>query len=75
MLLSIQIIVEKEHCYKIMLLTGSKKESTLDFYEKAGYIGSKNLLQNVIGNTVSEWEKLYRNLKKYASSVNGRMPF
>jgi GNAT superfamily N-acetyltransferase len=30
-------IAEKEHCYKIMLLTGSKKESTLDFYKKAGY--------------------------------------
>ncbi|WP_195543541.1 GNAT family N-acetyltransferase [Massiliimalia timonensis] len=24
-------------CYKIMLMTGSKKESTLRFYEKAGY--------------------------------------
>lgn len=25
------------NCYKMMLLTGSKKESTLNFYRKAGY--------------------------------------
>lgn len=27
----------KADCYKMMLLTGSKNESTLKFYEKAGY--------------------------------------
>lgn len=31
-----QIAVE-ENCYKIMLLTGSKQESILNFYEQAGY--------------------------------------
>ena len=30
-------IASENHCYKIMLLTGSKEESTLRFYEKAGY--------------------------------------
>ncbi len=30
-------IAIKENCYKIMLLTGSKEKSTLDFYRKAGY--------------------------------------
>lgn len=30
-------IAESENCYKIMLLTGSKKESTLEFYRRAGY--------------------------------------
>lgn len=30
-------IAVKEECYKLMLLTGSKKESTLNFYERAGY--------------------------------------
>lgn len=28
---------EKENCYKMMLLIGSKEESTLQFYEQAGY--------------------------------------
>ena len=27
----------RENCYKMMLLTGSKEDSTLQFYEKAGY--------------------------------------
>lgn len=30
-------IAKKENCYKIMLLTGSKEESTLNFYRKCGY--------------------------------------
>lgn len=30
-------IAIKEKCYKIMLLTSSKEESVLRFYEKAGY--------------------------------------
>lgn len=30
-------IAIKENCYKMMLLTGSRKKSTLDFYRKAGY--------------------------------------
>ena len=30
-------IAKKENCYKMMLLTGAKDESTLNFYKKAGY--------------------------------------
>ena len=30
-------IAVSENCYKIMLLTGAKMESTLNFYEQAGY--------------------------------------
>lgn len=30
-------IAEDENCYKLMLLTGSKEESTLNFYRQAGY--------------------------------------
>lgn len=33
-------LAEKENCYKMMLLTGSKEESTLNFYRKAGYNSS-----------------------------------
>ena len=30
-------IAVRENCYKLMLLTGSKQESTLNFYRQAGY--------------------------------------
>ena len=30
-------IAKRENCYKMMLLTGSKEESTLKFYERSGY--------------------------------------
>ncbi len=30
-------IAKRENCYKMMLLTGSKEENTLRFYEQAGY--------------------------------------
>lgn len=30
-------IAMRENCYKMMLLTGSKQEGTLKFYEQAGY--------------------------------------
>ena len=33
-------IAMKENCYKMMLLTGSKKPETLHFYENAGYNSS-----------------------------------
>lgn len=30
-------LAEKQRCYKLMLMTGSKRESTLRFYREAGY--------------------------------------
>jgi N-acetylglutamate synthase-like GNAT family acetyltransferase len=30
-------IAEEQNCYKVMLFTGSKRESTLKFYQKAGF--------------------------------------
>ena len=30
-------IAKENNCYKMMLLTGSKEESTLNFYRNAGY--------------------------------------
>ena len=38
-------IAEENNCYKMMLLTGSKKESTLNFYKNAGYNSSSTLLR------------------------------
>lgn len=32
-----KIIAEENNCYKMMLMTGSKDEKTLDFYRSAGY--------------------------------------
>lgn len=33
-------IAQRENCYKMMLLTGSKEGKTLDFYARAGYNSS-----------------------------------
>lgn len=33
-------IAVRENCYKMMLLTGSKEQKTLDFYKNAGYNSS-----------------------------------
>lgn len=33
-------IAKENHCYKMMLLTGSKEEGTLNFYKNAGYNSS-----------------------------------
>ena len=33
-------ISEENNCYKMMLLTGSKEQKTLDFYKNAGYNNS-----------------------------------
>lgn len=36
-------IAEKTNCYKMMLLTGSKEEKTLNFYSNAGYNSSDKI--------------------------------
>lgn len=33
-------LAQKEHCYKMMLLTGSNEEATLNFYRNSGYNSS-----------------------------------
>ena len=30
-------LAQEQGCYKLMLMTGSKRQSTLRFYERAGY--------------------------------------
>lgn len=35
-----RLIAEANHCYKMMLLTGSKEQSTINFYKRAGYNNS-----------------------------------
>lgn len=36
-------IAEDNNCYKMMLLTGSKEQKTLDFYRNAGYNSSDKI--------------------------------
>lgn len=36
-------IAEENNCYKMMLLTGSREESTLNFYRNAGYNSSDKM--------------------------------
>lgn len=38
-------LAESKGCYKVALMTGSKKLSTLKFYESAGFIGDKQGFQ------------------------------
>ena len=44
-------IAEENNCYKMMLLTGSKEEKTLEFYRSAGYNSSDKtaFIQWIIG--------------------------
>ncbi|MCX6117440.1 MAG: GNAT family N-acetyltransferase [Proteobacteria bacterium] len=34
-------LAKSKNCYKVALMTGSKRESTLKFYESAGFLGNK----------------------------------
>ena len=35
-------LAQKEHCYKMMLLTGSRTPETIEFYQNAGYNSTDN---------------------------------
>ena len=40
-------IAQENNCYKMMLLIGSKKESTLNFYKNAGYNSSDSYKRRI----------------------------
>lgn len=40
-----ETFAEQANCYKLALMTGSKRESTLNFYERAGFTGNKTGFQ------------------------------
>jgi GNAT superfamily N-acetyltransferase len=41
LLLEAQLLAENAGCYKVALMTGSKRMSTLKFYEACGFVGNK----------------------------------
>ena len=45
-------IAKQNHCYKMMLLTGSKEESALNFYRNAGYNSSDK-------TAFTQWTDMY----------------
>lgn len=52
-----RMTAEKENCYKMMLLTGSKKPETLRFYEKAGYnCSDKTAFIQWLGGDKQAWD-------------------
>ena len=55
-------IAQENHCYKMMLLTGSKEESTLNFYRNAGYNSSDKGRKEImnINDVITDPNKLVR---------------
>lgn len=66
-------IAEENNCYKMMLLTGSKEESTLNFYRNAGYNSSDSRISGMseemqtlmksMGHLSDLWRKMQRLLR------------